>query len=190
MKENNVSNLAGHDSGKTEPAHHAPSVPAMLRVYVQVEGEKNPQLIEIPSDARLKDVLAPLAAKGVHVGDDIVMFVEDEDDELPQDDCLSDRNIKHRDHLHCHRCRKIEVSVLLNGTKNCRSFSPSARIAKVQEWAAHAFEKDGFEGTDEMALQLVGSTERPPDDAHIGTLVTYPNCELAFNFIGKPLVQG
>lgn len=78
----------------------------------------------------------------------------------------------------------------LNGTNLCRVFPPSTRIVKVKHWAAGAFDKSGFEGVDEMALQLAGTTERPTDDVHIGTLVTHPTCEIAFNLIGKPLVQG
>ena len=195
MKDHFSPNFAGHAPGNSEPAHdHAShdalNVPAMLRIYVQVEGEKKPKLVEVPSTASIKDVLAPLAAQGVHVGDDIVMFVEDEEDELPQHERLHEHNIKHRDHLHCHRCRKIEVRVSLNGTNHCQVFPPSTRIAKVKKWAAPLFEKDGFDGTDEMALQIANSTEQPSDDAHIGTLVTHPACELTFDLIGKPLVQG
>lgn len=184
------SHPAGHESGHPKPGHDAGGVPSTLRIYVQVEGQKKPQMIEIASNARIKDVLAPLAAQGIHVGDDVVMFVEDEERELPHHGHLHEHGIKHRDRLHCHRCRKIEVRVSLNGTNHCQAFPPSARVAKVKEWAASAFEKNGFEGLDEMALQLAGTTERPEADVHIGTLVTYPNCEIAFNLIGKPLVQG
>ncbi|HEX8464769.1 MAG TPA: hypothetical protein VF627_09160 [Abditibacterium sp.] len=190
MNDNHSQHPAGQHSGHSENGHGASAVPAMLRIYVQVEGEKKPHLVEIPSDARLKDVLAPLAEKGVHVGDDIVMFVEDEEDELPRDNHLHEHGIKHRSNLHCHRCRKIEVRVSLNGTNLCHVFPPSARIAKVKAWAADAFAKSGFEDTHEMALQLAGTTEQPNADVHIGTLVSHPTCELAFNLIGKPLVQG
>lgn len=181
---------AGQNSGHSETSHGASGVPDMLRIYVQVEGEKKPHLIELPSDARLKDVLLPLAEKGVHVGDDIVMFVEDEEDELPRDNHLHEHGITHRSNLHCHRCHKIEVRVSLNGTNLCHVFPPSTRIAKVKAWAADAFGKSGFEEADEMALQLAGTTEQPNAEVHIGTLVTHPTCELAFNLIGKPLVQG
>ena len=193
MKDHFPPNSVGHvsdNSATAHASHDALTVPAMLRIYVQVEGEKKPKLVEMPSTASIKDVLTPLAAQGVHVGDDIVMFVEDEEDELPQHASLDEHGIKHRDRLHCHRCRKIEVHVSLNGTNHCRTFAPSARIAKVKKWAAPLFEKDGFEGTDEMALQIAKSTDQPADDVHIGTLVTHPTCELTFDFIGKPLVQG
>lgn len=181
---------AGHDSGKMESNHDSNGVPKTLHIYIQVEGEKTPRLVEISSNSRIKDVLAPLVEQGVSIGDDIVMFVEDDDDELPQDGALCDHGIGHRHRLHAHSCRKIEVRVSLNGTTHHHVFAPSARMAKVKKWAIQTFEKEGFESVDEMALEIVGTKEQPESDVHIGTLVKKSHCALAFNLVGKPFVQG
>lgn len=162
--------------------------PKPIQIYVQVEGSPQMQLVEVPSNARLQEVLAAIAAKGIPVADDAVLFLEDEENELPRSARLNELGIGHRRRLHCHRCHKIRVSVTYNVTES-RAFPPSTTIDRLKQWAEKSFEKAGYDVT-EMALQLAGTAEQPEGEVHLGTLVRHPQCEVAFNFTGKPLVQG
>jgi hypothetical protein len=166
----------------------------VIEVFVQVEGKSPITIVRISGTATVNDLIEEAVRLGLvdpaHRGQ-VVGLLEDIDDELRPTDRLDIARIGHRSRVHFHRCRRIEVTVHFNGGEKQRTFSPSATIAKVTEWAVG---KHGFNLTPtdavEHVLQIGGSPSRPDEDVHLGTLTSFPNCVVSFDLVPKRRVEG
>ena len=163
-----------------------------FEVFVQMEGVKDILLIELAEDGTVHDLLHAAMEQGKHLGNDeapAMVFIEDAEDVLELDHRLEKAGIRHRGHVHIHRCNRIEVSVTFNGKKITRAFPPSSTIGRIKKWAAKEFgmtEKDASE----HVLQVSGATATPDEDTHLGTLVTHPNCHISFDLVPKVRIEG
>lgn len=177
--------------------HRAPIIKeggtAVKTIEILLQGEHIPdiQLVEVGPETDVKEVLA-LAAKHrkCEVEGDFLLFIEGSDEPLKRDDHLPESESGGPLRVHVHRCHKIKVDVTFNGVTKEHSFGPGTTIAAVEKWAAiTAF---GMKPADaaEHVLQLVGTTDRPEPDTHIGSLVTYPGCHLAFDLVPLKRVEG
>jgi hypothetical protein len=117
------------------------------------------------------------------------LFVEDSEDEIALSRRLSESGVRNHSHVHVHQCRRIETHVSFNGATKTREFSPSATVRKVTRWATEAF---GLSPVDagEHCLQVSQSSDRPDEDAHIGSLVSPPHCLVDFDLVPKKRVEG
>lgn len=163
-----------------------------IEVFAQVEGTNDILLVEVAEDGTVHDLLQAAIEQGKHLsGNDAsaMVFIEDAEEVLELDHPLEKAGIRHRGHVHIHRCRHIEVSVTFNGKKITRAFPPSATIGRIKKWAAKEFgmsEKDASE----HVLQVTGTTSTPDEDTHVGTLVTHPNCQISFDLVPKVRIEG
>lgn len=166
-----------------------------VEIFVQGEGLAEIQLVRVPHDGTARDVVQAVRANSAAgsnlpaVDEGIIIFLEDSERELELDIRLKEAGVGHRHRLHCHRCRRIEVTVSFNGDNRTHSFPPSQTVAKVKRWADDQF---GFKGVDatEHALQVCGTSTRPDEDVHVGALVQHPNCKLCFDLVPKKRVEG
>jgi len=163
-----------------------------IEVFIQMEGGKDIQLVEVAADGTVNDLLHATMEQGKHLGNDeapAIVFIEDAEGVLELDHPLEKAGIRHRGNVHIHRCNRIEVSVTFNGKKITRAFPPSFTIGRIKKWAAKEFgmsEKDASE----HVLQIIGTTATPDEDAHLGTLVTHPNCHISFDLVPKVRIEG
>lgn len=166
-----------------------------VEIFVQGEGVPEIQLVRVPRDGTVRDVIKAVRANTAGgtslpgADEEIVVFLEDSERELGLDARLREAGVGHRHRLHCHRCRRIEVSVSFNGESRSRSFPPSQTVAKVKRWADDQFGLKGVDAT-EHALQVCGTGSRPDEDVHIGALVRHPSCKLCFDLVPKKRVEG
>ena len=163
-----------------------------IEVFIQMEGVKDIQLVEVAKNGTVRDLLLVAAAHGKHCGNDetpSMVFIEDMEDVLDCDKLLENAGIHHRRHVHIHRCHRIEVSVNFNGRKVSKAFPPSATVGRVKKWAARELgmsEKDASE----HALQISGTITLPDEDIHIGTFVIHPVCHISFDLVPKIRIEG
>lgn len=165
-----------------------------MEVFVQGEGLRDIVRVEVPKGGTVKDLLAALSAHGQGVMDGqppALVFEEDGEEPLNPEHSLEDAGIGPRCHVHVHRCHKVRVAVNFNGRQESREFPPSATIRRIKKWAVgkKVFDLSDLDAS-EHVLQVVGSTERPDEDVHVGSLVTHPNCEVAFDLVPKVRVEG
>jgi hypothetical protein len=163
-----------------------------IEIFLQGEGISEIQLVRVPQDGTLRDVVKAAQAGGAAIAqsaEGVIFFTEDSDHELEIDVRLKDAGIGHRHRLHCHRCRQVEVTVNFNGVSKPHKVPPSKTVAKVKRWADDQFGLKGVDAT-EHALQICGTNSRPDEDTHIGALVQYPNCKLCFDLVPKKRVEG
>ena len=163
-----------------------------MEVFLQGEGLKDIVLVQVPRDGNVGDLIEAAKERGLLLGDDktpSLVFIEEGEDELNLNESLKESGIRHRSHIHIHRCRKIKVLVNFNGQQESREFPPSATVGRVKKWAVKVFNMSDVDAT-EHVLQITGSDERPDEDIHIGTLVTCPNDQLSFDLVPKIRVEG
>jgi len=157
-----------------------------IELYIHTAEGRDPKLIKIDEEATVEELLKRIAP---NANGEIHLIVEGEDEPHELHRKLCECGIKHRHHVHCHRCRKVAVTVFYNGEQS-RSFAPSATIERVLKWALHAFELKGADALDKV-LRLPETPNKPlPESAHVGSFVTRQSCELRLELTGKVEVNG
>jgi hypothetical protein len=162
-----------------------------IELFVQGEGIGEVALIHVPHDATVHQVFRKMKAEcGIEAREEeIIALIEDQDEEIGLHAKLIEVGIGHRDRMHFHRCRRINVSVNFNGAAKKRALSPSTTITKIKRWADKEFDLKGVDAT-EHALQICGTNKRPDLDVHVGSLVQHPDCEICFDLVPKQRVEG
>ncbi len=159
------------------------------QVYIQI-GDQEPRAIELNDDDTIASILKRLREE--HPGfvdepDLLVVFAEDSDEEIAHDRKLCDCHGHRPKILHCHRCKKVAVTVSYNGEES-RKFGPNAKIRRVTEWAKKQFQVD--EGR-KWVLRLDGMDGEILDpDAKLGKLANPSTCALNLFLTERILIQG
>jgi hypothetical protein len=161
-----------------------------IEVFVQGEGLGGIQMVRISPEARIEELLDEAHRLGLPRDETAVCTVlEDTDEEHAGGEHLREAGIGHRSRIHCHRCRRVAVTVNFNHQQLTHSFSAATTVERVKRWADDKFNLRGCDAT-EHALQLCGENTRPPEDIHLGTLITYPACSVCFDLVPKVRVEG
>ena len=159
------------------------------QVHIQI-GDHEPQAITVHGDETIASILARFCdehPEAKHELDLLVVFAEDSDEEISHDRKFCDCHSHHPKILHCHRCRKISVSVSYNGEES-RKFSPNANIRKVTDWARKQF---GVDAGRKWVLRLDGAAGEILDpDTKLGKLATHSTCALILFLTERCMIQG
>lgn len=158
-------------------------------VFYQGEGVRDVEHIEVGPEHTFGALKALLIEKhGLMT--EVLIFLEDSDE--PVDEALIVSG--HAGHAgvkaHVHRCRNVEVAVTFNSETVRHKFGPATTIARVKRWAAeHKFKMTEAEAG-EHVLQIAGTHDRPAPGTHLGSLVSCPKCEIAFDLVPDQRING
>lgn len=124
--------------------------------------------------------------------DDVARDADDgEDAHEPTDPSrlVGELGIRRGGHVHCHRCRRVAVTVHYQQHTARRRFSPAATVGTATSWAHHRFK---ITDTDKVnfVLQVCDSDRRPRPDEHLGELVHAPDCKLCFDLVPEKKIEG
>jgi hypothetical protein len=173
-----------------------------VEVFVHSEGA-GPKSIRLPAEATLAEVLAKA---GVEHQSDFLVFVgesvealeeafevedgEDGHEPVPVHHLLHHHAGHHRTvHVHCHRCRRIAVSVNYHEKTQHHRFSPATTVETVKDWVRrklHLHDPDD----DRLILKDCGTGEQPRSDVHLGELVKSGACTVCFDLVSDVKVEG
>ncbi len=159
------------------------------QVHIQIDGHE-PQPLSVEGDESIASLLARLRVlqpAANHEPELFAVFADDEDDELAHDRKVCGCGPRPPKIIHCHRCRKIEVTVFYNGEET-NKFNPNAKIRRITEWAKKKFGVD--EGRKWILRLGAADGEIIDSDSHIGRLVKFPNCNLSLYLTERCLIQG
>lgn len=157
-----------------------------IELYIHTAEHRDPKFVKIDEEVSIEQLvkrIVPGANGDIHV------TIEGEEEPCEPHRKLHECGIKHRNHLHCNRCRRIEVAVFYNGEQN-GSFAPSATIEKVLHWALRAFGLTGADALDKVLRLSDAPTEELPESAHIGSFAKPHTCETHLNLTSKELPNG
>lgn len=161
-----------------------------IPIYVHGENVRDPKLMEVSEEASIKDIINSYREAFSIGGDgeEIFVFLEDEDEHKRNDRPDDVFSITRRAHFHCHRCKRISVSVTYNHETKSLSFAPSATVKKVKKEVLHVF---GIKESDagDMLLKLEDGTVLQPTE-HIGSFATHHHCEVKLFLTPAKPIQG
>lgn len=164
-----------------------------LQVFVQVEGKRAIRVIELPSNATVEELVRAAQANGMidaSGGNGIRVYAEDGDVPLRPDGTLEASGLGNHSSVHVSHCARVSVTVHYNGQQRTDDFGPGVPMHRVKEWAVG---KNGFNlnavDAAEHVLQLTGTSDRPDEDVHIGSLVGN-GCKVEFDLVAKVRVEG
>src|ERR1700690_1389652 len=123
------------------------------KIHFYGEGQPSPVIIEIVEQGSFLEAVVAAQQAGVIAAEvnlkELHIFAIDEEEPLEPGQKIT--STENRLKLHCHRGRRIEVSVTFNMVKKSRTFSPSTLVDKVLKWALHEF---GLKGADAENKEL------------------------------------
>lgn len=160
-----------------------------IEIFVQGEALRDIEIVDLRAEDSVDDLVAAARGLGLPTEGEVFVFLEDSEQSHEGDCKLKNIGIGHHSRVHCHRCRKVEVTVNYNAENKCHPFPPSATVGRVKEWADRKFDLQGVDAT-EHALQICGTRDRPDEDIHIGALVSAGHCDLCFDLVAKIRIEG
>ena len=164
-----------------------------IELFVQGEGIKDIVLIQVDAAGTVGDIVLAVKAGGLELENEepVAVYLEEDEDPADLSQPLHRAGIHNRSNVHINRCRHVSVTVNFNGQSVTNEFPPSATIKRIKKWATgqHGFNMSELDAS-EHALQLCGTSSRPDEDAHVGNLISYPNCNVSFDLVPKKRVEG
>lgn len=165
---------------------------AEIEIFTQGQGLPEITLIKVEETGTVREFveLAISRGQGFEGGvEDLVVFLEDSETGLPLNVTIKQAGFRHHGRVHIHPKRLIEVTVHYDNRSEVHPFAPSTTVAKVKKWADDKFGLHGVDATEHL-LEICGTTIRPDEDVHIGTLTHGPEHKLCFNLVPKIRVEG
>ncbi|MFA6180392.1 MAG: hypothetical protein WC696_12340 [Candidatus Methylopumilus sp.] len=160
-----------------------------IDVFYQGEGITALEHIEIAEHETFRSLRIAIAEKH-GASEEAILFIENEIEPIGDDELISSKAGRAGIKAHIHRCRKVKVVVHFKHHTVDHEFSPGTTVAHIKHWAA----VKKFHMTEEEAshhhLQIAGTTDQPDPGTHIGTLVASGNCEIKFDLVSTPKVNG
>jgi hypothetical protein len=156
-----------------------------MRIYVHEEGRHEAEAVDVADGPSIAEGL------GIGGGEEIAVFLEDQDEPLDAGSTPQEAGVADRSHVFRGRPRRIDVTVSFNGERRVREFGISTRVQRVFRWATG---ERGFalSMTDaaEHTLALAGTNEIPAGDVHLGSLDDASPGRVAFALIPKHRYEG
>jgi len=153
-----------------------------IKIYLHKENCKEAELIEIDENQLIDEVTIKVPGEEIH------LFIEDEDNSKQLQHNCTEAGIKDRDHVHCHRCHTVTLVLEYNGKEKSISLSPSATGRRILRKASELF--DITEGdASKLKLMLPGDIEMDKLK-HIGQFTEYPKCEVKIIQSSDTKVEG
>jgi hypothetical protein len=160
----------------------------MIDIYVHTVDGADPKLVKASEESTIKQLIKQVTGEGADDGS-FLLFIEDGEDAVQKHQTLAESEIRHRHHVHIHKCKKVQVSVFYNGQKQ-ETFPPSAKVKRVLKWAVKAFGLSPVEATDKFLALNSDKNAELPMDAHIGSFTADGECSINLCLVAPVEVQG
>lgn len=158
-------------------------------VFIQAHGQPGVVEAELAIAATLGELQNTLAANGIGVDTETVIFVDEAEEHLQGERHHPVPGLKHGSRIHVGRCKKIAVMVHFHDKTEEQNFPPGARVRAVKEWAVRKFKMDPKDAADHV-LQVCKSTARPASDTPLHQLLHGHDCALCFDLVPEKRVEG
>lgn len=178
---------------------HPPSAPTDshaengdIELFLQVQGRPEISILRVTSAMTVTDLITSAMAQGLLESDarDLLISLSDHDEPLSKHQTLRHHGVRHHQHVHCHRCTRIAVTVRHNGAVKEREFPPATRFSRIHAWATG---KQGFNLSEvdaaEHILQVTATGAQPAPTDHLGSVVT-AGCAVALDLVAKQRIEG
>jgi len=113
------------------------------------------------------------------------IFLEDEDEPLAANRKVDAPTI----FIHHSRCKRIAVVVRYAGKTFEDEFGPGTTLKAVKRRAEKKLHIDPADAA-ELSLQLAGTTDRPDEATHVGSLADPGSCSVTFDLVPSDRING
>jgi hypothetical protein len=163
-----------------------------IELFVHTTKDSEPTIIRIGAEAPVEELLKKIHEAGLCDGpaEEIHVFAENGDEPLERGRSMEHCGLRHRHHIHCHKCHRIRVLVMYNGVEKDRAFAPSVKVKRVLKWAIEAFQLKGADAEDKVLRLAEPPQTELPNDAHIGSFTHPAKCEVKVCLVPPIRFQG
>jgi hypothetical protein len=156
----------------------------MQKVYLHGEGIRQTQQVELPAQVKKKDIIKAIKTEHPFTNEEEVFVFIDEEEE-PMNG--KEHSLTNKQHLHLHRCKKVQASVMYNGSTKSIQVPPNTKVSKLIRQAADAFAISQEDAAD-FILKLGNDTL---ESIHrIGSFVEVGTCSVSLFLTPNPQVKG
>ena len=161
-----------------------------VKIYLHSENTREVKILDVNEGGSCEDIVSVYRKANPKNGENANLFFEDEEDNENGKKEKKDRceKLKGKEHIHCHRCNKIGVSVLYNGRTKAFEVPPSTTTSKLLKIVIKGFNISENDAST-LLLRLSDQTVLEVID-HIGSFVAYPNCNVSLFLTPNKQVQG
>jgi hypothetical protein len=161
-----------------------------LSIFLQFEGSRAIELVELPSTATPEDIIEAAIKLGLPepYRVEALVFSEHGNEPLEREKALGNQGGEPKGRFIVHRCRKVEVTLHFNAETKHHAFVPAATVEHVKRWFVDTIGMTPVDAS-EHVLQITGTKDRPDLDVHIGTLVSHP-CVLDLTLVPRKRIEG
>lgn len=161
-----------------------------IQIYIHGENHRDPKLIEVPESASIEAIISIYSKEFPGSGEvhEIELFVEDEQDSKQKQLKGEEHGIKKRHHIHCHRCKKVNVLVSYNSETKSFNVAPSTTAKKIEKEALKEFKINEADAGD-FLLKLEDGTVLQPTE-HIGSFTSHHQCKISLFLTAAKPIQG
>ena len=162
------------------------------KVYIHSQEWVEPKLVDARADSTVKELVELVIAQGCLGGPadgEVLVFIEEQDEPLGHGQTLAECEIRHKHHVHVHRCKAVKVGVFYNSERH-EVFAPSAKVRRVLKWAIHAFKLTPAEAADKVLVLKSNPSDELDPDAHIGSYAKPHHCAVELCLVAPVEVNG
>lgn len=161
------------------------------KIYLHGEGMKSIKSLSLNGIKTKKDLISKFKEQSALEFDDrkdeIEVFLDKDLEEKLNGNV--DRVIRDKDHIHCHRCKKVEATVVYNSDNFNTKLPPNVKLQVILKRALAHFKIGPKDGAD-LVLRLTEQGEILQDYDRLGSFAKFPDCEVKFFLTPKRNVQG
>lgn len=135
-----------------------------IQIYFFGQGAKEPKIVTLVDTAGSVNELLNLLINEGLASQGTSLFLDDNELPLSLSESIKKSGITNKCHIHGHKCQKISVSVIYNGTTYLEEFPPSTKAKKIISKSVKFFsipEKDAKD----LVLRLEDKTELQDKDS-------------------------
>jgi hypothetical protein len=163
-----------------------------IELFVHTTKDVEPAIVKIGTGASVEELLKKIHEAGLCDGpsEEFHIFAEEEGEPRNRGHSIEQCGLKHRHHVHCHKCHRVRVEVNYNGVEKGEAFPPSAKVKRVLKWAVDAFCLKGADAENKVLRLADPPQTELLSDQHIGSFVHSSKCEVKLCLVPRVRFQG
>jgi len=162
------------------------------KIYLHGEGIKSIKNIDITNVVSIDQLLEKFEKESDTNFDNsdkgIEIFLDSVGKKSASEELLE--KISDKDHIHCHRCKKVKSIIVYNGDRYEIESPPNEKLHVILQKALTHFNISKNDGADMVLRYHDAKGNILQDNDRIGSFTDYPKCEATLSLTSKRNVQG
>jgi len=152
-----------------------------ISIYLHQENQLKPEIVTVDKNttySKLMNELSKNDRSEIHIFRENEEMAEDKEESV---------HLEAKSHIHCHRCKKVQITVTYNGQAVNLTLPPSSTGEKI---LSKSCKELGITKDDATDLHLKNGNLVIQFKDHIGSYVSFPDCQINLNLLPNNQMQG